>query len=157
PYAPDERRTLFLGPNYMITRETIARKRPTDTVLVTLGGGATANFAQKVSEEVWKTGLTPITTRGFIGSSPMTDEEFARAMSTCRFAISGSGVSLYDLLASGVPTIAVAFDRLQLRTASAFHEHGAVLNAGLIHQLTSNTLMRHCLEMVENRSFVQRL
>src|SRR5207302_4693901 len=157
PYAPDERRTLFLGPNYMITRETIARKRPTDTVLVTLGGGATANFAQKVSAEVWKTGLTPITTRGFVGSAPMTDEEFARAMATCRFAISGSGVTLYDLLASGVPTIAVAFDRLQLRTADAFHERGAVLSAGLIERLSPGALLNCCVEMLENRPLVQRI
>jgi UDP-N-acetylglucosamine:LPS N-acetylglucosamine transferase len=124
---------------------------------VTLGGGATADFAQKVSEEVWKTGLTPITTRGFIGSSPMTDEEFARAMATCRFAISGSGVTLYDLLASGVPTIAVAFDRLQLRTADTFHERGAVLSAGLIERMSPGALVRCCMEMLDNRSLVQRL
>ena len=157
PYAPDKNRSLFVGPEYMITRETVARKRPSHNVLVTLGGGATADFAQKVSEEVWKTGLTPITTRGFIGSSPMTDEEFARAMATCRFAISGSGVTLYDLLASGVPTIAVAFDRLQLRTADAFHERGAVLSAGLIERLSPSALVRCCMEMLDNRSLVQRL
>ncbi|HYR42283.1 MAG TPA: hypothetical protein VER98_04625 [Terriglobia bacterium] len=157
PYEPDKHQSLFLGPQYMITRETVARKRPTDTVLVTLGGGATANFAHKVSEEVWKTGLTLITTRGFIGSSPMTDEEFARAMATCRFAISGSGVTLYDLLASGVPTIAVAFDRLQLRTADAFHERGALLSAGLIERLSPSVLLRCCAEMLDNQSMVQKL
>ncbi len=157
PYAPDEHRSLFVGPQYMITRETVARKRPTETVLVTLGGGSTSNFAQKVSEEVWKTGLTPITTRGFIGSAPMTDAEFASAMATCCFAISGSGVTLYDLLASGVPTIAVGFDRLQLRTADAFHERGAVLSAGAIDRLSSGALVRACMEMLDNRSLVQRL
>jgi spore coat polysaccharide biosynthesis predicted glycosyltransferase SpsG len=157
PYGVDKNRTLFLGPQYMITRDPVKREKPDDTVLVTFGGGSTAAFAQKVSEELWRVGLTPITTRGFIGSDPMTEEEFAHAMATCRFAISGSGVTLYDLLASGIPTITVAFDRLQLRTADAFHEHGAVLNAGLIQQLSTNTLMRQCLEMIENRHAVQRL
>jgi UDP-2,4-diacetamido-2,4,6-trideoxy-beta-L-altropyranose hydrolase len=157
PYGTDENRSLFLGPQYMITRDAVKREKPNDTILVTFGGGHTAAFAQKISEELWRVGLTPVTTRGFIGSDPMTEQEFAQAMATCRFAISGSGVTLYDLLASGVPTIAVAFDRLQLRTAEAFHEHGAVLNAGLMQRLSTNTLMRHCLEMIENRNFVQRL
>jgi hypothetical protein len=124
---------------------------------VTFGGGSTAQFAQKVSEELWRIGLTPITTRGFIGSAPMSDEEFALAMSTCRFAISGSGVSLYDLLASGVPTIAVAFDRIQLRTADAFHERGAVLSAGLMQRRSQEDFIRYCIEMLENQSLVQRL
>jgi UDP-2,4-diacetamido-2,4,6-trideoxy-beta-L-altropyranose hydrolase len=157
PYAPDKHRSLFLGPKYMITRGTVVRSKPSDTVLVTLGGGATTNFAAKISEEVWKAGLTPVTTRGFIGSSPMSDEEFAQAMATCRFAISGSGVTLYDLLASGVPTIAVAFDRIQLRTADAFHERGAVLSAGLAQRLTPSALMRCCVEMLQNRQLFQRL
>lgn len=157
PYGADKNRTLFLGPQYMITRDPVKREGPDDTVLVTFGGGSTAAFAQKIAEELWRVGFTPITTRGFIGSDPITEQEFANAMATCRFAISGSGVTLYDLLASGVPTIAVAFDRLQLRTADAFHEHGAVLNAGLVQRLSTNTVMRHCLEMIENRSCVQRL
>ena len=157
PYTPDKSRTFFIGPQYMITRETVTRERSSDTVLITFGGGSTANFAHAVSEEVWKMGLTPITTRGFIGSSPMTDAEFADAMATCRFAISGSGVSLYDLLASGVPALAVAFDRIQLRTADAFHERGAVLSAGLIDRLSPNDLQRHCVEMLENRARTQQL
>jgi spore coat polysaccharide biosynthesis predicted glycosyltransferase SpsG len=110
-----------------------------------------------VSEEVRRLGLKPVATQGFIGSAAMTDQELADAMSTCRFAISGSGVSLYDLLASGVPTIAVAFDRLQLRTADAFHEHGAVLNAGLMERLSSGTLVRRCGEILDNRTLVQQM
>jgi spore coat polysaccharide biosynthesis predicted glycosyltransferase SpsG len=157
PYCTDKNRSLFLGPQYMITRDPVKRDKPNDSVLLTFGGGSTSAFAQKIAEELWRVGLTPITTRGFIGSDPMTEQEFAQAMATCRFAISGSGVTLYDLLASGVPTISVAFDRLQLRTADAFHEHGAVLNAGLMHRLSTNTLMHHCLEMLENRTLVQRL
>jgi UDP-2,4-diacetamido-2,4,6-trideoxy-beta-L-altropyranose hydrolase len=157
PYAPDKSRSFFIGPQYMITRETVKREKPSDSVLITFGGGSTANFAHAISEEIWKMGLTPITTRGFIGSSPMTEMEFADAMANCQFAISGSGVSLYDLLASGVPTMAVAFDRIQLRTASAFQERGAVLSAGLIDRLSTNALQRCCAEMLDNRARIQQL
>ena len=157
PYKPDENRALFLGSQYMVTREPVARGELTDTVLVTFGGGSTSNFALKAAEEVWNCGLTPIMTRGFIGSSPMTDEEFARAMATCRFAISSSGVTLYDLIASGVPTLAVAFDRIQLRTAHAFHERGAVVSAGLVERLGPGALLGCAIEMLENPSILQRL
>ena len=157
PYKADKNRSLFLGPEYMVTREPVARGELTDTVLVTFGGGSTSNFALRASEEVWNCGLTPITTCGFIGSSPITDEEFARAMATCRFAISGSGGRLYDLLASGVPTLAVAFDRIQLRTAHAFHERGAVVSAGLVERLGPGALLRCSIEMLENPSMFQRL
>ena len=157
PYAPDKTRALFLGPQYMITRERVARHAGTDTVLITFGGGSTAGLAQKVSEEVRRIGLKPVTTRGFIGSTPMSDQELGHAMSTCRFAISGAGLTLYDLLASGIPTMAVAFDRIQLRTADAFHELGAVLSAGLMERLSSSALLRHCVEMLENRSLTQRI
>jgi UDP-2,4-diacetamido-2,4,6-trideoxy-beta-L-altropyranose hydrolase len=157
PYAADRNQTLFQGPQYMITRGPVTRERCSDTVLVTLGGGSTANFADKIAEELWKAGLTPVTTRGFIGSTPMTDDELNKAMATCRFAISGSGVTLYDLLASGIPTIAVAVDRIQLRTADAFHERGAVLSAGLVERLSPGVLIRCCIEMLENRQLIQRL
>lgn len=141
----------------MITRTPVAREKSDDTVLVTFGGGSTAAAAARISEDLLRVGLRPVTTRGFIGSTPMSDTEFADAMSKCRFAISGSGVTLYDLLASGVPTIAVAFDRIQLRTADAFHERGAVLNAGILERLSSDALLKCCLEMLENRSLAKRL
>lgn len=157
PYAADKERALYAGPQYMITRDPIVREKANDTVLVTFGGGSTAAAANKISDQLWSIGLTPVMTRGFVGSDPTTDQDFADAMATCRFAISGSGVTLYDLLASGVPTIAVAFDRLQLRTADAFHERGGVLSAGLMERFSASALLRCCAEMIENRTLVQRL
>ncbi len=158
PYQAGKDRELFLGPQYMITREAVHRNKTTKTVLVTLGGGSTAYLAETVSEQLSALGLAPIMTRGFVGqSNPVSDTEFAAAMSSCSFAISGSGVTLYDLLASGVPTIAVAFDRLQLRTAEAFHQLGAVLSAGLLDRLSASPLLRCVKEMLENRPLVQRI
>jgi UDP-2,4-diacetamido-2,4,6-trideoxy-beta-L-altropyranose hydrolase len=158
PFATEKTRDLFLGPQYMITREPVTRGKLNESVLVSLGGGATARFVETISNQLVGLGFTPITTRGFKGdSAPMAESELAAAMSNCSFAISGSGVTLYDLLASGVPTIAVAFDRIQLRTADAFHELGAVLSAGLMDRLTPAALMRCCKEMLENRPLVQRI
>jgi len=42
---------------------------------------------------------------------------------------------------SGVPTIAVAFDTFQLRTADACQELGAVLSAGLFQRLSPSALL----------------
>jgi len=157
PYTPMKDQSLFLGPQYMITRGPVRRSKSSDRVLVTFGGGSTARFADKISNELSRLGLTPITTHGFSGSVPMSDTEFADAISSCSFAISGSGVTLYDLLASGVPTIAVAFDRIQLRTADAFHQLGAVLNVGLFEHLSMETLSVYAKEMLENRVLVRRI
>jgi UDP-2,4-diacetamido-2,4,6-trideoxy-beta-L-altropyranose hydrolase len=156
-YKPDPDQTHFLGPEYMITSEPVVRGESTDTVLVTLGGGSTAAFAQEIYEYISRLGMKVVSTRGFLGSARMSDEQLREAMSTCRFAISASGVSLYELLASGVPTIAVAFDRLQLRTTEAFLERGAVLSAGRVRDLQPGVLLACCLEMVENRSMVHRM
>jgi len=158
PYSSDKDRDLFLGPRYMITREAVSRVKPTDKVLITLGGGSTARFAESVGAQLSSLGLTPVMTHGFAGAAtPLSETALDEAMSSCAFAISGSGVTLYDLLASGIPTIAVAFDRIQLRTADAFHELGAVLSAGLLDRLLPAALPRYCGELLENHTLVQRI
>jgi UDP-2,4-diacetamido-2,4,6-trideoxy-beta-L-altropyranose hydrolase len=157
PYVTQKDQELFLGPQYMITRDMISRVETTDRVLVTFGGGATARFAETAANQLSRLGMTTIATHGFSGSTPLSDAEFAAAMATCAFAISGSGVTLYDLLASGVPTIAVAFDRIQLRTADAFHQLGAVLNAGLFDRLSPDALFLYAREMLDNRLLVRNL
>jgi spore coat polysaccharide biosynthesis predicted glycosyltransferase SpsG len=78
-------------------------------------------------------------------------------MSRCLFAISASGTALYDLLASGIPTVAVALDRLQLRTADAFHELGAVLSAGLLERMSHVDLMARCHELIGNYPLTSRM
>jgi spore coat polysaccharide biosynthesis predicted glycosyltransferase SpsG len=157
PYPADPNRLLYLGPQYMIMRPPVQRGELNDTVLLTFGGGSTVDFAQRITEQLYGLGLTVIATRGFVGPVHMRDERLARAMSSCRFAVSGSGVSLYELAASGVPTIAVAFDRLELRTADAFQELGAALCAGLMEDVTPTRMLCHATELMNNRSLVLRL
>jgi spore coat polysaccharide biosynthesis predicted glycosyltransferase SpsG len=141
----------------MITRSPIKRSQNRDTVLVTLGGGASAQAAKDVAEELKPLGLRTVTTGGFGSGAMTTEAELEDAMSRCLFAISASGTALYDLLASGIPTIAVALDRLQLRTADAFQELGAVLSAGLLERMSHIDLMARCHELIENYSLTSRM
>jgi spore coat polysaccharide biosynthesis predicted glycosyltransferase SpsG len=162
PYAPRQDQTLFLGPRYMITRP-IARAAVADmedTALVTVGGGASADFARRIADQMKPLGIRVITTTGF-GSHPRNpptpDSQIEHAMATCRFAISAAGTTLYDLLASGVPTIAVAIDRIQLRTAEEFQQLGATVSAGLLERLSSSELLDRCREMLGNEILVSQM
>lgn len=162
PYSPHPDQALFLGPRYMITRP-VARTGAAgieDTVLVTVGGGASAEFARRIAEQLHPLGIRVITTNGF-GSNPrnppMPDSEIEHAMATCRFAISAAGTTLYDLLASGVPTIAVAVDRMQLRTAEEFQQSGATISAGLLDRLSSGELLDRCRELLGNSSLALQM
>lgn len=163
PYSCIEGQSLFLGPRYMITRQPVVRTSARDiedTVLISVGGGAGAEFAKRIAEQLQPLGLRVVTTSGF-GSNPRTpptpDSEIERAMARCRFAISASGTTLYDLLASGVPTIAFAVDRFQLQTADEFQELGAVLSAGLLDRLTPGELLDRCRELLGNGPLVSRM
>jgi spore coat polysaccharide biosynthesis predicted glycosyltransferase SpsG len=157
PFAQDKSRALFLGPSYMITRSPVVRSKTRDTVLVTLGGGASAEAAKDIAAELKPLGLRAVATGGF-GSGAMTlDSELEDAMSRCLFAISASGTALYDLMASGIPTIAVALDRLQLRTADAFQELGAVLSAGPLERMSHIDLMARCHELIGNYPLTSRM
>ena len=163
PYSPSTDQAIFLGPRYMVTREPVIRAAKADfenTVLVTVGGGASAEFAFRIAEQLKPLGLRVLTTAGFgprLRSSPTPDSEIEHAMATCRFAISAAGTTLYDLLASGVPTIAVAVDRLQLRTAEEFQELGAAVSAGLLDRLSPGELLDRCKQILADEPMVSRM
>jgi spore coat polysaccharide biosynthesis predicted glycosyltransferase SpsG len=162
PYAPHSDQTLFLGPRYMITRP-VARAAAAEienTVLVTVGGGASADFARRIADQLQPLGIRVVTTTGFgsnLRRTPTPDSEIEHAMATCRFAISAAGTTLYDLLASGVPTIAVSVDRMQLRTAEEFQQLGATVSVGLLDRLSSNELLDRCRELLGNNSLVMEM
>jgi len=162
PYSPHPDQTLFLGPRYMITRPVTraAAAEIENTVLVTVGGGASADFARRIADQLHPLGIRVIATAGF-GSNPRKlptpDSEIEHAMSTCRFAISAAGTTLYDLLASGVPTISVSVDRMQLRTAEEFQHLGATVSVGLLDRLSSSELLDRCRELLGNNSLVTKM
>jgi spore coat polysaccharide biosynthesis predicted glycosyltransferase SpsG len=156
PFAKNSDQMQFLGPTYMITRRPVMRAKTRDTVLVTLGGGDSAAAAKSIAEQLTPLGLRIVTTGGF-GANAMTESELEEAMSASVFAISASGTALYDLLASGIPTIAVALDRLQLRTAEAFRDQRAVISVGLLEKLWHVDLMSCCYELLKNRGLGTRM
>ena len=162
PYSPHPDQTVFLGPRYMITRP-VARAAAAaieNTVLVTVGGGASADFARRIADQLHPLGIRVVTTTGFgsnLRQTPTPDSEIEHAMSTCRFAISAAGTTLYDLLASGVPTISVSVDRMQLRTAEEFQHLGATVSAGLLDRLSSIELLDRCRELLGNNSLVAKM
>lgn len=168
PFSDSKHRAVFLGPDYTIARPPVDRTAARDTVLVTLGGGASAQTASRIVQDLEPLGLRTVCTGGFgmsatVGAtqgpnfSTLTESALEEAMSRCLFAISASGTALYDLLASGIPTIAVALDPLQLRTADAFQEVGAALSAGLLDRLSPSALRARCHELLGNQSLTSRM
>jgi hypothetical protein len=140
----------------MITRNPVQRREVGNTVLLALGAEATFPFEKVLTESLRWLGLNVARMHGF-SKRVLGDEHLEQVIATCRFAIADGGSSLYDLLACGVPTIGVAHDPLELRTADAFQEFGAVLSAGLIQRLTPVTLLRYCEEMLSNGPLSRRL
>ncbi|HET9129954.1 MAG TPA: hypothetical protein VFO86_03340, partial [Terriglobia bacterium] len=93
PFAHHADQTLFLGPDYMITRPVAraAAAEIEDTVLVTVGGGASAEFARRIANQLKPLGIRVITTAGFgasLRNTPTPESQIEHAMATCRFAIS---------------------------------------------------------------------
>jgi spore coat polysaccharide biosynthesis predicted glycosyltransferase SpsG len=156
-YPHDRSRKYFVGPEYMITRDRVTRGELKPVVLVSLGAAACAASGRAVVDSLNLLGLHVVTSHELSASVRPKDPELTRAIATCAFAVSTAGGSLYDLLASGVPTIAVAVNRLQLRTAMAFQERGAVICAGMIESLSSADLLRCSAEILKNFSLAQQL
>jgi UDP-2,4-diacetamido-2,4,6-trideoxy-beta-L-altropyranose hydrolase len=165
PFENSAKRAVYLGPKYMITRTPVTRRKTDKFVFVTLGGGFSATFAAELAEHVARLGLEVIATRGF-GPEPVhranltwiSDERaIIAAMKQCKFAITAAGTSLYDLLASGIPTVTVGVDRIQLRTGEAFQNAGATLCAGLMQNLTAANTAEYCKELLSNRPLADRM
>jgi UDP-2,4-diacetamido-2,4,6-trideoxy-beta-L-altropyranose hydrolase len=157
PFTQNRNQELFLGPAYAITRTPVVRMPEENRVLVTLGGGLSAGLGPQIQARLRPLGLKVFVTHGFDSASPTTNREIENAMSTCRFAIAIAGTSLYDLLASGVPTIALAIGPEQLRTANAFHERRAALSAGLVNRLTTDALIARARQIMDNISETERM
>ena len=155
-YPRNKSRKYFVGPEYMITRDPVARGELKPTVLVTLDSGATAAAERAVVNSLNLLGLQVVASRALSSAGP-NDENLTRLMSTCAFAVTTAGASLYDLLASGVPAIAVAVNRMQLRTAMAFQERGAVICAGMIETLSSEALLGYSAQILKDFSLAQQL
>ena len=168
PYSDDRDRKMFVGPKYMIMEPRSSERRVARNVaLISLGGGATHEFTDSVADALRAVGLDVYATTGFGPGRPATQDkrihwirdeaEIRDVVRRSAVAVSGAGVSLYEMLASGIPTIALSFDWLQLRTAEAFEERGATRSAGLISKLKPAELAEHARDLLGNGALMSRL
>lgn len=72
-------------------------------------------------------------------------------MQGCDAAISGCGVSIFELLCLGVPTMAMTDEEKELETAARLAELGCVLNGGRISELTEEAMRTALCRILEDR------
>ena len=171
PYGADPGRKMFVGPDYTVVDPWQQQRNGTsDEVFVTLGGGVECEYLNAVVNRLTDHGFQVCATEGFDtalqdSSNPRNPlvrwirnrDEIHQAVSRCLFAITNAGISLYEMLAAGVPMIALSVDELQLKTAAAFEERGAVENAGVMSALHPNEVVERAREMRETPSLMNRL
>ena len=134
---------------------------------MTLGGGIHTGYLNALVDALVDQGCRVCATEGFdrkVSTPPRpavrwirSREEIQGALSSCLLAITNAGISLYEMLAAGVPTIALSVDELQLRTAIAFEEKGAVESVGVISVLHPDEVVERAIEMRETPSLMRHL
>lgn len=144
PYTERPQRRLFTGPRYMVTStRSVSRNPGSRAAFVTLGGGTSSEYTPRIVSGLVAAGFevyaTPGFSGGFDGALPtpipgaiwVTDEAgIGAAMSRATVGIATAGVSLYEMLAGSVPTVALGVNDLQMRTATAFRDEGAIESLG---------------------------
>ena len=106
------------------------RGKTGDEIFVTLGSGFRSEDIDALVDALADQGCRVCATQGFDRNLPpsvnpairwiRTGDEIRGAVSTCLLAITNAGISLYEMLAAGVPTIALSVDELQLRDGDCF-------------------------------------
>ena len=169
PYLPIPDQQLFVGPEYMVIEPRQYRRWPEDDVaFVTLGGGSSSDYTPVLAEALVAAGFEVLATRGLgANSAPRTssghvrwvedDSEIVEAISRCSLAITTSGVSLYEMLAAGVPTIALSVDEYQLKTAETFQDNAAVESIGIIRDTDPKDVVECATRISREKSLMLRL
>jgi len=167
PTLPDQQ--MFVGPEYMVIEPRHCRRRPEDNIaFVTLGGGSSADYTPVLAEGLLDAGFQVIATRGFSpqagprsSSSKIQwvddDSGIAEATTRCSLAITTSGVSLYEMLAAGVPTIALSVDQYQLKTAETFQDNAAVESVGIMNDTDPQEVVARATRVSREKSLTLRL
>ncbi len=125
--------TLLLGVECQLLRSEFAESTPRDTrdvvarILVISGGSDAGNV---------RTALTEIAGSAYpaaivdVVETPCTASELREAMLAADVAITAAGQTLYELAATGTPTVAVCVADNQVAQAHAFERAGALALAG---------------------------
>ena len=168
PYATHPDRKMFVGPDYTVVDPRSPQRGETgDEIFLTLGGGIRSEYLNAVADALADRGFRICATQGFdrnFSSSPnpavrwiRSRDEIQKAVSSCLLAITNAGISLYEMLAAGVPTIALSVDKRQLKTAIAFEERGAVRSAGEMSVLHPDEVVERAMEMRKTPSLMRHL
>ena len=168
PYAAHSDRDMFVGPDFTVVDPRFQHRGDTgEEVFVTLGGGIEFEYLNTLVEALADQGCRVCATAGFDRDVPVSPnpavrwiqnrDEIQATVSECLLAITNAGISLYEMLAAGVPAIALSINDLQLRTATAFETRGAVQSAGLMSVTHPDQIVECALEMRKTPSLMRHL
>jgi UDP-2,4-diacetamido-2,4,6-trideoxy-beta-L-altropyranose hydrolase len=136
------------GPRFAILNPRCLEGRRDDSaprhdVAIALGGGPRRLAAVRLAGALRarRPGLRVAIAAGFVATDSrsaggsiewIAPSKLGAALAGCGVAVVGGGVTLYESLALGVPTVAAAVVPSQRPTVSAFAARGAVLDGGLL-------------------------
>lgn len=166
---------FYLGPQYIILRREFAHigernvNRKVKNILVTLGSTDPFNLTPKILNTLNGVNknfkITAIIGRFFNNfpevkmlSRKMDKEvnlvydppQMVKLMLTSDLAISGGGVTLYELAATGTPTLALHLADDQVRNVKAMSEAGVTINLGAGNKKNMNVLRKEIVRLMED-------
>ena len=163
-YLDSADRTKYLfGPEYLLLRpqficqrrELSAKFTPgiASTILVAVGSGGTGNLAESIVEGLLSLYIPDL--RILVVSNydhPQLDipkvelltnvDNMAKVMSCVDFAISGGGLTTWELAHMGVPAIAIAKGKHEEMLISAAAEYGSVIDGGTAEEFNIDKFAR---------------
>jgi len=80
-----------------------------------------------------------------------TTTQMARYLAESSVALVGGGVSLYESLCVGTPTAAVSLNTHQKRTVKEFERRGAVINLGLLKNLSKQKIKHEITKILHDK------
>ncbi len=79
-------------------------------------------------------------------------EELAPLISSADLTITGGGLTLYESIRLGIPTITIPQNPFELKTAKAFQEKGVALQMGLAHSINTYEVVSTANSLLKNDS-----
>ncbi|MFC1928510.1 PseG/SpsG family protein [Chloroflexota bacterium] len=179
PPAKDERLLELAGLKYFILREECSSsRRPAITInpvvrriLVTQGGSDTYGVTLKITSALDKVDDS-IEIILMLGSAFKHEKELQTLIqnsgrdftikrdvhdvislfSQCDLAITGAGITLFELAAVGVPCIVLTQEYHEIETADRLESYGFIKNLGLSENVSEEAIYRSINEFIENYS-----
>ncbi len=175
-YHSSTGRTKFLlGPKYALLREEFSNlgKRKTNekvkNILITLGGAELLNLTPKVlkildrmNQDFKITAVIGPFFRNIVEVEKTAEEigkkveliydshEMSKIMLASHLAVTGGGTTLYELAATGTPTLAFCLAENQVRNIRGMAEAGTLINMGWGNDWTEKEFYEKMDELIDN-------